>query len=73
MATQPERRIRKVELPGGVMTAVWADTRSQERQAQSLREIATRLLGENDPEKIRALIAELTIILEEQLRTIPPN
>ena len=55
------------------MTAVWADTRSQERQAQTLREIATRLLGENDPQKIRALIAELTIILEEQLRTIPPN
>ena len=63
----------QVELPGGVMTAVWADTRSQERQAQTLREIATRLLGENDPQKIRALIAELTIIVEDQLRTIPPN
>jgi len=55
------------------MTAVWADTGAQERRAQSLREIATRLLSENDPQKLRTLIAELTLIIKDQLRTIPSN
>jgi hypothetical protein len=30
-------------------------------------------VGENDPQKIRTLIAELTIIVEHQLRITPPN
>jgi hypothetical protein len=55
------------------MATVWVDIRSQERQSQALREIATRLLGENDPQKIRTLIAELTSIIENQIRTTPPN
>jgi hypothetical protein len=55
------------------MATVWVDIRSQERQAQTLREIATRLLGESDPQKIRTLIAELTVIVEHQLRFILPN
>jgi hypothetical protein len=55
------------------MASVWVDVRSQERQAQTLREIATRLLSENDPKKLRLLIAELTIIVNDQLRTTPPN
>jgi hypothetical protein len=55
------------------MGTVWVDIRSLERQAQAMREIATRLLNENDPQKLRILIAELTVILEAQLRVTPPN
>jgi len=55
------------------MATVWVDTRSRELQSEALREIATRLMGEDDPQQIRALIAELTSIVEEQVRTIPPN
>ena len=74
MARRYERRIKeRLEELGGVMAAVWADTRSREQQSQALREIATRLMGEDDPQQIRALIAELTSIVEEQVRTIPPN
>ena len=55
------------------MATVWVDARSQEQQAEALREIASRLLGENDPGRIRVLLAELSIIMDDQLRTIPPN
>jgi hypothetical protein len=54
------------------MTAVWPDPRS-EIQALTLRKITALLLVETDPEKLDALVKQLTQIVEAQLRTCPPN
>jgi hypothetical protein len=46
------------------MTAVWPDPRT-ELQSQRIREITARLLVETDPEKLCALIAQLTRIVAQ--------
>jgi len=54
------------------MTVVWPDPRL-EVQLEMLREITARLLVETDPDELHKLIEQLTIIVEAQLRTLPPN
>jgi hypothetical protein len=54
------------------MTVVWPDPRL-EMQLEMLREITARLLVETDPDELHKLIEQLTIIVEAQLRTGPPN
>jgi hypothetical protein len=56
----------KVDFECWNVMTVWPDPRS-ELQSQTLREITARLLCETDPEKLRALVAQLTHIVEAHI------
>jgi len=54
------------------MSIVWADPRT-EQQSRTLREITTRLLVETNPEKLDALVEQLTKIFHAQLLMRAPD
>ena len=57
---------------GSVMTNLWPDPKA-EIESLTLRELTARLLVETDQEELRRLIAQLTHIVEAQLRRRQPD
>jgi hypothetical protein len=54
------------------MTILWPDPMSQQ-ELEKLRDLATRVLIESDPNELDELIAQMTQIVDLQLRTRPPD
>jgi hypothetical protein len=48
------------------MTVVWTDPKT-EQQSRMMRDLATRLLVEADPNKLDALIKQLTVMVRDEI------